>query len=130
LAFDDSFIDDEMRADMRAAAKQADLDAAYAFGFGGTEWRVARPSGAGPGTRTLVAAADVTLLAFRQKPGPIAPNSGGAPVLADVWRYILLSGTVRPGDVVTSAGDSRYSFGVAATEPWYEYIRGDLERRR
>jgi hypothetical protein len=66
VTFDASFIDDELRQDMRDAARQADLDAAYAFGFGGVSWHVSRPSGSGPGSRTLVAQTDVTLLAFRR----------------------------------------------------------------
>jgi hypothetical protein len=57
-------------------------------------------------------------------------DAGGTPVLDDIWRYILLSGSVLPGDVVTSSADSRYAFGVASSEPWFDYIRGDLERRR
>jgi hypothetical protein len=130
LTFDDSLIDSDMRAGLRDAARQADIDAAYAFGFGGTSWHVVRPSGSGTGVRTLVAADDVTLLAFEQQPAPVAPAASGVPILAPVWRYILISGTVQPGDVVTSAADSRYAFGVATTDPWYEYIRGDLERRR
>jgi hypothetical protein len=130
LTFDDSQIDSAMRADLRDAARQADIDAAWAFGFGGTTWHVQRPSGSGTGARTLTTAADVTLLAYEQQYAPTVPNSAGVPVAAQLWRYILLSGQLQPGDVVTSADDSRYTFGVATIEPWYAYLRGDLERRR
>lgn len=130
MTFDDSLIDLDMRADLRGAARQADIDAAYAFGFGGVTWHVSRPSGTGPGTRVLTTQQDVTLLAFEQEVAPVAPNASGVPIAAAVWRYILLDGTLLPGDVITSVADSRYAFGVATTDPWYEYFRGDLERRR
>ena len=119
-----------MIASMQGAAKQAAIDAASAFGFGGLRWTVQRPSGTGTGTRTLTTVADVTLLAFRQQPGSIAPDMAGAPVLADVWRYILLAGTLKPGDVIISRESAAYTFGIASSEPWYDYRRGDLERRR
>lgn len=135
-------LDASMIADLRAAARQADIDAAAAFGFGGASWYVDRPAGSGTATRTLARVGTVAALVFRQAPGPVAPSAPGVPILADVWRVLQTglvltvsgtavgSGALKAGDVLTSAADTRYVFGIASTEPWYDYTRGDLERRR
>lgn len=115
---------------LRDAARDASVSAARTFGFGGSTWDADVPSGTGTGPRTLTPAGTVHALAFRQKPGTTAPAAGGTPVLADTWRMIVLGGDVRPGMVLTSQADSRYRFGVASIEPWYEYFRAELERRR
>ena len=135
----------ESEALTRDAARAATLAAARAFGFGGDVWTISRPSGTGPGARTLQPLGHVAGLVFRQRPGPLAPAAGGTPVLADLWRAILETGDIldadeadtgldaRPGDVIGSQEDSDYAFGIASLEPWYsdgEYKRGELERRR
>jgi len=117
-------------ASMRDGARDASISAARAFGFGGSTWDVDRPSGIGTGPRTLTSVGTVHALAFRQKPGTAAPAAGGTPLLADVWRLIVLEGSLRPGDVVVSQSDPRYGFAVGAMEPWYDYFRCELERRR
>ena len=115
---------------MRLAARDAGLAAARAFGFGGERWAVQRPSGVGVGARTLVDRPEVRALAFRQAPGPLAPATAGTPVLADVWRLLLVSGELRPGDVIASVAPSGYAFAVADAEPWYDYVRFELTRVR
>jgi len=129
----------------RDGARAATLAAARAFGFGGDAWLISRPSGTGPGTRTLQPLGHVAGLVFRQRPGQLAPVAGGTPTLADIWRAILNTGaildeseadtglTARPGDVLTSQADDAYAFGIASLEPWYadaDYKRCELERRR
>lgn len=135
----------ESEALTRDAARAATLAAARVFGFGGDVWAISRPSGTGPAARSLVLLGHVAGLVFRQRPGPLAPAAGGTPVLADLWRAILDTGAIldedeadtglaaRPGDVIVSAADSDYAFGLASLEPWYsdgEYKRCELERRR
>lgn len=120
----------DLIASLRDAARDADISAARTFGFGGSTWNADTPSGTGTGPRTLTPVGQVYGLAFRQRPGPLSPTGAGTPVLADQWRFIALSGTVTPGMVLTSTVDSRYQFGVASIEPWYEYRRAELERRR
>lgn len=120
----------DLMASMRDTAKDANISAARTFGFGGSTWDAEVPSGQGTGPRTLTPAGEVHGLAFRQKPGQTAPAAGSTPVLADVWRMIVLSGDVLPGMELTSQADARYRFGVGTVEPWYEYVRCELERRR
>lgn len=116
---------------MRHAARDATIESARAFGFGGSTWSVARASGTGPAAREpTVLPGTVVLLAFRQAPAGVAGVAGGVPALADTWRAVLISGNVMPGDIVTSTADPRYQFGVATIEPWYEYARLELERSR
>ncbi len=117
-------------AQLRDAARDADISAARAFGFGGSNWGVERPSGVGTGARSLVDQGTIHALAFRQRPGGLGVVAGGTPALADTWRMIVLAGDVLPGDVVTSEADDDYVFGVASLESWYEYTRAELERRR
>lgn len=115
---------------MRDQARDADISTARTFGFGGSNWDAEIPSGQGTGPRTLTPAGTVHGLAFRQQPGVVAPSAGGTPVLADVWRMIVLDGDVRPGMVLTSRDDPRYVVGIASIEPWYEYFRAELGRSR
>lgn len=120
----------DLIASMRDAARDADISAARTFGFGGSTWDAEVPSGTGTGPRVLTPAGRIHGLVFRQQPGQTAPTGGGTPILADVWRLILLDGELRPGMVITSTTDSRYAFGIGTIEPWYEYFRCELERRR
>lgn len=121
----------ETIAAMRTMARDATIEAARAFGFGGEAWAVSVPSGSGVGPKTLVASDAIQALAFRQRPGYLGPAAGDTPVLGDIWRMIVVSGSVTPGAVVTSVEDARYRFGIASTEPWYDdYIRCELERIR
>ena len=119
---------------MRDAAKAANIAAARAFGFGGEVWTVARPEGEGVAPKVLTAQGTTVLLAFRQRPGGQAAAAGGTPVLADVWRYIHLSPAsgeaLLVGDVIVSETDDAYMFAIANAEPWFDYVRGDLERVR
>jgi len=118
-------------AAMRDDARDASISAARTFGFGGSTWDVDRPSGIGTGARSLARQAGALhALAFRQRPGGLGAVAGGTPALADTWRMIVLAGDLLPGDVVTSQADARYVFGVASLEPWYDYLRAELERRR
>lgn len=117
-------------AGMRDSARDADISAARTFGFGGSTWDAEVPSGQGTGPRTLTPAGTVHALAFRQKPGQVAPVTGGTPVLDDIWRMIILGGDVAPGMVLTSQSDSRYKVGIASVEIWYDYFRAELERVR
>jgi hypothetical protein len=115
---------------MRDSARDANISHARTFGFGGSTWDAEIPSGVGTGPRTLTPAGVVHGLAFRQKPATTAPVAGGTPVLDDIWRMIVLDGDVQPGMELTSQADPRYVVGVASVEPWYEYFRAELERRR
>lgn len=119
---------------MRDTARDANLAAARNFGHGGEVWTVARPEGEGVAPKVLTAQGETRLLAFRQRPGQQGAAAGGTPVLADVWRYIHLSPAsgeaLAVGDVIVSEADSGYMFSIANAEPWYEYVRGDLERIR
>jgi hypothetical protein len=117
-------------AGMRNLARDADISAARTFGFGGPDWDASVPSGQGTGARTLTPAGTIHGLAFRQKPGVQEGVAGGTPVLDDVWRMIVLDGELRPGMVLTSQADSRYQFSIGTIEPWYEYFKCELERRR
>jgi len=117
-------------ASMRDGARDATISAARAFGHGGSSWDVGRPSGIGTGPRTLTSVGSVQALAFRQRPGVTAPAAGGTPLLADVWRLIVLDGSLRPGDVIVSQTDPRYGFDVGTIEPWYAYKRAELTRLR
>jgi hypothetical protein len=121
---------EEMREAMRDAARDATISIARTFGFGGEAWTVERPTGAGVAAKTLTAQPNVTALAFRQRPGALAAAVAGTPVLADVWRLILLAGELLPGDVITSVADATYRFSIGDMEPWYEYTRCELERVR
>ena len=120
----------DLMQDMRDTAKDANISAARAFGFGGSTWDYAIPSGQGTGPRTLTSVGTVQALAFRQKSGGLASAAGGTPILADVWRLIVLQGNPRPGAVIRSQLDPRYAFGIGTIEPWYEYKRCELERLR
>jgi hypothetical protein len=115
---------------LREYARAATLAAARTFGFGGDTWSLSRPSGTGVAARSLVASSQITALAFRQRPGALGVVATATPALADIWRMIVISGAVLPGDVVTSTGSPSYTFGVSTIEPWYEYTRAELERRR
>lgn len=117
-------------ASIRDQARDASISAARMFGFGGSSWDAAIPSGQGTGPRTLTGAGVVQGLAFRQRPGQTAPSAGGTPILNDVWRMIVFDGDVRPGMVLTSQADPRYVVEIASVEPWYDYFRAELERRR
>lgn len=123
-------MDADLIASMRDDARDANISAARTFGFGGSTWGADAPSGTGTGPRVLTPAGQVHGLAFRQNPGATAPVAGGTPILADVWRMIVLSGDLVPGMVITSVADSRYEFGITSIEPWYDYFRAELERRR
>jgi hypothetical protein len=120
----------ELQEAMRDAARDATISAARTFGFGGEAWSVERPTGAGVAAKTLTAQPTVTALAYRQRPGALAQAVAGTPVLADMWRLILLAGALQPGDVITSVADAAYRFNVADVESWYEYTRCELERVR
>lgn len=120
----------DLIAELRSDARDASISAARTFGFGGSTWDADVPSGTGTGPRVLTPAGQVHALAFRQRPATTAPAAGGTPMLADTWRMIILAGDVRPGMVLTSTTDSRYTFGIGTIEPWYEYFRCELERRR
>ncbi len=120
----------EMQEAMRDAARDAAISAARTFGFGGEAWTVSRPTGAGVAAKTLTAQPNITALAYRQRPGGLAQALAGTPVLADVWRLILLTGELLPGDVITSVTSPAYRFSIGDLEPWYEYTRCELERVR
>lgn len=120
----------DLIASMQDTARDASVSAARTFGFGGSTWDTGRPSGIGTGARTLTSVGQVAALAFRQKPGTPAAAAGGTPILADVWRLIVLQGALRPGDVIISQSDPRYGFDVGSIEPWYDYKRAELTRLR
>jgi len=123
-------MDADLIASMRDQARDASISAARTFGFGGSTWDVGRPSGIGTGPRTLTSVGHIAALAFRQRPGVTEMAAGGTPVLADVWRLIVLEGTPRPGDVIVSQSDARYAFDIGTIEPWYDYKRAELTRLR
>lgn len=120
----------ETQEAMRDAARDANIAAARTFGFGGEAWTVERASGVGVGPKTTTAEPNVTALAFRQRPGGQGVAVAGTPVLADVWRLILLAGELEPNDKITSVADPAYQFTIGTMEPWYEYMRCELERVR
>lgn len=120
----------DMQATIRDYAKDANIAAARLYGFGGSIWDAERPSGTGTAAKVLTEIDDVHVLAFRQRPGYLAGVAGGTPALNDIWRAIVLDGDLQPGDVITSQVDDDYCFGVASIEPWYDYQRAELERRR
>jgi hypothetical protein len=113
---------------MRDAAREASLAAAKAFGFGGDTWSVSRPAGDGVTTDvTFSAAASVTGYAYRQRPGATGQALPQTAVLNDQWWFILLTGSVQQGDVLTSAEDGRRII-IRTLEPWYEYTRCEIVR--
>lgn len=116
-------------AQMRTAARDADVSAARAFGFGGPNWQVERPSGIGIGERTLTSADNVMGLAFLPKPSPVVADIAAARVLSDDWQFLLLDGLLKAGDVITSVADSRYVFVVQSLEPWYDDTKAILKPR-
>lgn len=116
-------------ASMRDGARDATISAARTFGFGGSTWDYAEPLGSGTQPKVLTSVGAVQALAFRQRPGGMAPAAGGTPVLADVWRLIVLEGTVKPGGVIVSQSDRDYAFELKSIEPWYQYKRAELLRR-
>lgn len=120
----------DLIASLRDGARDASISAARTFGFGGSTWDYAEPTGTGTEPKVLTAIGSVQALAFRQKPGPLAGAAGGTPILADVWRLIVLEGTVKPGGVIVSQSDPRYMFGIDSIEPWYDYRRAELARLR
>lgn len=109
-------LDDATIGAMRDAARDAAIAAAKAFGFGGASW-------------TAPASGTLTAYAYRQRPGVVALAAPGAAVLDDIWRMIVVSGTVYAGDVLTSVADGR-SVTVKSVELWYDYQRCELERQR
>jgi len=114
---------------MRDGARDASISAARTFGFGGSTWDYAEPLGSGTQPKVLTSVGTVQALAFRQRPGGLAAAAGGTPVLADIWRLIILDGTVKPGGVIVSQSDSDYAFELKSIEPWYQYRRAELFRR-
>lgn len=122
----------DLIASLRDSARDATISAARTFGFGGSTWDYAEPTtgATATGPKTLTAMGTVQALAFRQKPGVAGPAAGTTPILQDVWRLIILEGTVRPGGVIVSQDDDRYRFSIGTIEPWYEYRRSELERLR
>lgn len=122
---------DDMITTIRAAARDATIESARAYGFGGSTWSVERPSGSGTAARTLVPLADtVQALCFRRVPSPVALVGGGTPVLDERWQVIVLSGDVQEGDVLTSTTEPQYAVHVQSLEGWYAYRRGEIEERR
>lgn len=116
---------------MRDAARDADIQIAHAFGFGGQTWSVERPSGGGTGPRSLVPLPEtVQALCYRRRPSVVAPVGGGTPVLNEQWQIIVISGDVLPDDVLTSTTEPQYRVHVQSLEGWYEYRRGEIEERR
>jgi len=116
-------------AQIRDAARDADISAARTFGFGGSNWDVDRPSGVGIGSRTRIDVAAVAGLAYLAKPSPVVGDTSQARVLSDQWYFLLLSGTLKNQDVITSVSDTRYVFTVESLEAWYEYERAKLVKR-
>jgi hypothetical protein len=116
---------------MRDAARDASIAAAKAFGFGGATWTVARWTGDGvTAARTAVTGVSaITGYAYRQEPGPTAPAAPGEPVLADLWRIIIVSGTVQEGDLLTSTTTGE-QLTISSVESWYGYVRCNVERQR
>lgn len=113
---------------MRDAARDSSLAAAQAFGFGGDTWAVSRPSGNGVTADVAFSAAgNVTGYAYRQRPGAMGQALPQTAVLNDQWWFILLTGTLQVGDVLTSAADGRRII-VRTIEPWYEYSKCAIER--
>ncbi len=126
LALDANLIDGT-----RDAARDATIETARAFGFGGSSWDVARPSGGGTAARVLVDQDDpVSALCYRARPSAVVPVAGGTPVLDEQWRVIVLAGDVQAGDVLTSRADAAYTVRVVSLEGWFEYRRGEIEERR
>lgn len=105
---------------MRDAARQADIAAAQAFGFGGSVWTAVD----GSGTRTI------TAYVFRQEPGQLGITQPQAETLASIWRAIVVAGSVVSGTRVTSVDDPGYVFIIRSVEKWYDYWRCELTRKR
>jgi hypothetical protein len=116
---------------MRDASRDATIAAAKAFGFGGGTWSVERWTGDGVTTaRTQVTGVpNITGYAYRQKPGLVAPALPGAPVLDDIWRLIVISGTVQVDDMLTSTATGE-QITISSVESWYNYTRCNVERQR
>lgn len=109
-------LDDATISSMQDAARDATIAAAKAFGFGGADW-------------TTPASGTLTGYAYRQRPGAVGLAPPGAVVLDDIWRMIVISGTVYAGDVLESVADGR-QVTVKSVELWYDYQRCELERGR
>lgn len=116
---------------MRAAARDADIAAARAFGFGGESWWVDRATPTGTtGPRTPVRLPDtIAALAYRQQPSVLAGTTAGQPVGNEIWRAIILelSANVQVGDTLVSENPSgQYRIQIDAIEPWYEHRRAEV----
>jgi hypothetical protein len=121
----------EQIADMQLAARDATIAAARAFGIGGSVWAVDRPSGGGVDVRSMQRQSDpIAALAFRQKPSALAQAIAGVPIGDEVWRVIVLSGDVQPGDVLLSAGSPPLAMRVDSVEAWYDYRRSNVSEVR
>lgn len=124
----------ELTAEIRAAAQDATIAAARAFGFGGSSWWVDRPSGSGTDTRVPVRQpTPVQALCFRQKPSSLAATATGDPAGDELWRVIVLDQEtdIQPGDVLTSEVPSGgYAVRVDSLERWYDYARGEVSEVR
>lgn len=130
---------------MRDAARDADIAAARAFGFGPAYWYVDRPTGAGTtGPRTLTRVLDdddqplqVNALAYRQQPSVLAGNTSGQPVGNEIWRAIVLdlAADIHTGDTLVSVPSGDWPEGnwqllIDHIEPWYNHRRAEVSEVR
>lgn len=118
--------------DMRTAARDAAINAARAFGFGGSQWVVERPSGGGPGARSpVVLPGLVHALAYRQRPSQLAAALAGQPVGDEIWRVIILDieADVQVDDTLVPPSGGQ-AIHIDSLEQWYDYRRGEVSEAR
>ncbi len=84
---------------------------------GGPTWSVSRPSGNGvSGPTSSSSAGTITGYAYQEQPAGIVVNVVGSTVPSAPWRFLLVSGTLLPGDTITSAASASIKFVVRAPD--------------
>lgn len=84
---------------------------------GGPTWSVSRPSGNGvSGPKSNGSAGTVTGYAYQEQPASIVVNVAGTPLPSAPWRFMVVSGTLLPGDTITSAASATIKFMVRAPD--------------
>jgi hypothetical protein len=87
-------------------------------GVGGSSWSVTRTSGNGiTGPVSSGDAGSITGYAYQEAPDRMQALLAGSRAPVQPWRFVLISGTLLAGDVVTSVQDSSIRFTVERPQP-------------
>jgi len=94
-----------------------------ASGVGGATWTVTRAA-------TLTAGGSVTGYAYQEQLDTMDSDRSPPGLIrapSQLWRFVLVSGTLQSGDALTSAADSTIRFTVQQPEPGTLYPTAIIE---